>query len=125
MLDNTTNITPDALLNEAAVRLGQKCRFVTLTCLDLGGEHEIFYHFDRDYQLFNLRVMLTKGQTLPSITSVCPAAVIVENELQDLFGIKVTGLAVDFGGKLLLTDACPAAPQNKVATPAANTEVAK
>jgi len=127
MLENTTNITTDTLLSEVAVRvgIGQKCRFVTLTCLDLGETHEILYHFDRDYQLTNLRLLLPKGQELPSITSVCPAAVIVENELQDLFGVKVTGLAIDYAGRLLLAENAPAAPMNKApAAPAAKTEVA-
>ena len=115
MLENTINVTSDTLLHEAAVRVGvgQRCRFVTLTCLDLGGEHEILYHFDRDYRLTNLRLVLPKGQPLPSITSVCPAAVIVENELQDLFGITVAGLAIDYGGRLLLAENAPAAPLNK------------
>jgi len=125
MLENTINITTDTLLAEAAVRVGvgQKCRFVTLTCLDLGQEHEITYHFDRDYRLINLRLALPKGQPLSSITSVCPAAVIVENELQDLFGITVTGLSIDYGGRLLLAENAPAAPQNK--TSGQNAEVAR
>ena len=123
MLDNTINVTLDTLLSEAAIRVGQKCRFVTLTCLDLGGEHEILYHFDRDYQLSNLRLVLPKGEELPSITAVCPAAIIVENELQDLFGVKVKGLPIDYAGRLLLAETAPAAPQNK--TSAARTEVAQ
>jgi len=128
MLENTTNVTTDTLLSEVAVRAGQKCRFVTLTCLDLGGEHEILFHFDRDYTLTNLRLMLPKGQPLPSITSVCPAAVIVENELQDLFGITVSGLAIDYAGRLLLAENAPTAPLNKPsppATPTTNPEVAR
>jgi len=115
MLENTIDITTDTLLSEAALRvgIGQNARFVTLTCLDLGDRHEIYYHFDRDYQLTNLRLLLPKGQELPSITSVCPAAVIVENELQDLFGIKVMGLSLDYDGRLLLAETAPAAPLNK------------
>jgi ech hydrogenase subunit D len=40
---------------------------------------------------------------LPSITGATLAAFPYENELQDLFGIEVEGLAVDYGGNFLRT----------------------
>jgi len=123
MLENTTEVTVDTLLGEVAIRMGQKYRFVTVTCLDGGDYHEIFYHFDRDYQLVNLRLLLTKGNTLPSITGVFAAAVIVENELQDLFGIKVTDLSIDYGGRLLLAEGAPQAPLNKTRAAEAGTKM--
>lgn len=123
MLENTTDVTIASLVGEVAIRMGQKYRFVTLTCLDGGEHHEIFYHFDRDYELSNLRLLLPKGTVLPSITGVCMAAVIVENELQDLFGITVRDLAIDYKGKLLLTEGVPGAPLNKTRAADAGTKV--
>lgn len=113
MLTNTTDITTESLLKEVASRMPQGYRFVTITCLDAGDSHEIFYHFDKNYELTNLRLMLPKGQELPSISGIFFAAVIVENEMQDLFGIKVSGLAIDFGGRLVLAEGAPHAPLNK------------
>jgi len=36
--------------------------------------------------------------------------VLPENEMQDMFGLKVEGLAVDYGGKLLLGEESPLSP---------------
>jgi NADH:ubiquinone oxidoreductase subunit C len=110
MLKDTTPITADMLLKEVAARSIGGYRFVTMTCVDHGEQFEILYHFDKDYKLENLQLMLPKGTALPSITGVYFAAVIVENEMQDLFGITVTGLVINYGGKLLLAEGAPQAP---------------
>jgi ech hydrogenase subunit D len=88
-------------------------RLVTITCLDAGDAHEVLYHFDKDYVLTTLRLLLPRGQPLPSISNLFFAAALVENEIQDLFGIPVTGLAIDYQGRFLLAEAAPRAPLNK------------
>jgi ech hydrogenase subunit D len=125
MMTNITEVTTQSLLYEVALRRPQGYRFVTITCADLGDAHDILYHFDRDYKLDNLRLRLPKGQPLPSISNIYAAAMLVENEVKDLFGVNVTGLSLDFGGRLLLTEDAPKAPMNKdqaPATPAASAE---
>ena len=47
---------------------------------------------------------------MPSISGFCFAALLVENEIQDLFGIAVTGLVLDYHQHLLLTKEAPAKP---------------
>lgn len=113
MLSNTKEITPGSLVCEIAAMGPHGYRFVTLTCLDLGDKHEILYHFDKNYELCNLRLELPKGTPLPSISHVYFAAVLVENELKDLFAIDVQGMAIDFQGRLLLAEGQPAGPMNK------------
>ena len=113
MLNNIKDITPATLVSELAAMGPQGYRFVTLTCLDLGDKHEIFYHFDKGYELYNLRLELPKGTPLPSISHICFAAVLVENELKDLFAIDVQGLAIDYQGRLLLAEGAPVGPMNK------------
>jgi membrane-associated HD superfamily phosphohydrolase len=63
-----------------------------------------------DYQLTTLRLSLLKGQKLPSISDIIFAAVIVENEMKDLFGIQIKGLALDYEGRLVLSENAPASP---------------
>lgn len=63
---------------------------------------EVMVSFDRDYALRNFRVQVPRDDlTLPSITKPFLAAFTYENELQDLFGIKVTDLALDYEGNFL------------------------
>ena len=85
-------------------------RFVTMTVVDKGEEFDIFYHFDLDYEMVNCQLVLKKGATLPSISKICFAAVIVENEIQDLFGITVSNLAIDYEKHFLLSADAPAEP---------------
>ena len=80
---------------------GSGARFLTITALDLEKDFELVYHFEKGSSIINLRLKLSKKETLQSITTVYPMAFLAENELQDHFGIKVSGLNVDFGGKLL------------------------
>ena len=85
-------------------------RFVTMTVVDKGEEFDIFYHFDLDYELVTYQLILPKGAELPSISGICFAAGIVENEIQDLFGIKVANLAIDYEKHFLLSPDAPAEP---------------
>ena len=40
---------------------------------------------------------------LPSISSIYLCAVLYENEIHDLFGVQVAGIAIDFKGKFYKT----------------------
>ena len=118
MLANTRTTTPQTLLNDVAPMLPGGFRFVTVTCMDGADGHDLIYHFDKNYQLHNLRMTLPRGTTLPSISHIYTAALLVENELKDLFGLTVDGLVIDFQSRLLLAEGAPTAPQNKAAAPA-------
>lgn len=122
MLKNTREIQKADLLREAAHCLAQGYRIVTITCTDLGDAHDLLYHFDKNYELLNLRLRLPKGEELQSLSHIYFAAVIVENELKDLFGIPVKDLVIDYQGRLLLAEGAPTAPLNKSAAPAADSK---
>jgi len=114
MLNNVQEITVDRLVGEAALIKGRGCRFVTITCTDLGDVHDLIYHFDDQGELRHLRLKLPHGAPLPSLSGVFFAALIIENEIQDLFGITVTGLAIDYQGRFILAEAAPRAPFNRL-----------
>ena len=113
MLTNVTEITLPQLHPEVWSLKNTGHRFVTMTCTDLGEAHDVLYHFDKDYELRHLRLRLPRGEALPSISPLFFAAVVVENEMQDLFGITVSGMAVDYKGRFILSEGAPLAPLNK------------
>ncbi len=94
----TTRVEMPLRLNELRA---QDARFITITSLDMGDAFEVVYQFERGDRVVNLRVRAPKGEPIPSITPVYPAALLAENELTDLFGIAVSGISINFGGKLL------------------------
>ena len=63
---------------------------------------EVLVSFDKGYKLKNFRIQVPRSDfKLPSITDATLAAFSYENELQDLFGIEVEGLAINYGGNFL------------------------
>ena len=113
MLTNVKEIPVAQLHSEVWNLKRQGYRFVTMTCTDVGDAHDVLYHFDKQYELQHLRLRVPRGETLPSITELFFAAVLVENEIQDLFGVTVTGMAVDYKGRFILSEGAPAAPLNR------------
>jgi len=113
MLNNVTEISMDQLSVEVWKVKQDGYRFVTMTCTDLTDAHDILYHFDKQYVLKHLRLRLPRGAALLSISNLFFAAVLVENEIKDLFGIEFTGLAIDYKGRFILSDGAPVAPMNK------------
>ena len=92
-------------LVEAVRKLKQEgWRLVQISTTRLPEQVELTYSFDRQFELYNLRLLLpAPGARLPSISSVYWCAFIYENEIHDLFDVQVDGLAVDFHGNFYRT----------------------
>ncbi len=79
-------------------------RLVQICCTKLPDKLEVQYSFDKDYQYTSLRLTLASTEEeVPSISDIYWNAFLYENELHDLFGIKVTGIAVDYKGAFYRT----------------------
>lgn len=113
MLNNVIETTTESIPAHVWQARQDGYRFVTMTCTDLGDSHDVLYHFDKAYSLKHFRLKLPRGGILPSISSIFFAAVLVENEMKDLFGIEFSGLAIDYKGRFILSEGAPAAPLNK------------
>lgn len=105
MIENLVEITVDQLLAETSKCKYEGYRFITATSADNGDDTiDIIYHFDKDYEMKNYRVTIKKGEELPSISKIFFCAVLVENEMKELFGANITDIAVDYGGHMLLSE---------------------
>lgn len=105
MKEQIIEVTKDDIVSQADGFKAQGYRFVTMTCTELDETTlDILYHFEKDYELTHLRLSTKKDETVPSITSVYLGAFLIENEMQDQFGAKFDGIAIDFGGTLYLED---------------------
>jgi ech hydrogenase subunit D len=91
-------------------------RLVQACCTRLVADQEVNYSFDTDgqspeapdaqglHRLHTLRVRLPMTDPeLPSISQFYWSAFLYENEMHDLFGIRVKGMAVDFHGNFYTT----------------------
>ena len=78
-------------------------RLVQIGCSSLKN-FEINYSFDKNYQFKNYKVSMASVETnIPSISMIYPNAFLYENEIHDLFGIKISGISVDYKGSFYRT----------------------
>ncbi len=99
----TSPVTPETLTGQVLKLKSDGYRFVTITCNELDADSmDLIYHFDKDLVLIHLRFQVKKGATVPSISPVFFASFLVENEIDDQFGLKFSDLVLDFGGSLYL-----------------------
>ncbi|HEX2949785.1 MAG TPA: NADH-quinone oxidoreductase subunit C [Armatimonadota bacterium] len=111
MLGKVTDITTDELLNVVQTMSLEGYRFVTASCVsNPDGPFELIYHFDRDTYLTNYRLYVRKNEEVPSISKIYFCAILVENEMKELFGLNVKDIAIDYGGRMLLAEGAPTAP---------------
>ena len=96
--DKSTNIGIDSLVQEAGRLREQGYRLSQIGCSS-GRVYEINYSFEKGYEFLNLKVCLPSADTeLPSISLVYRCAFLYENEISELFGLKIAGMAVDYNG---------------------------
>lgn len=103
MLFTSTEVTTDTLL-DAAKKLEQDgFRFVTLS-QTVKDENTLilYYHFDKNMGMQHLRMEVDKTVRIPSIASIFLCALLIENETQDQFGVRFSGLPLDYDGKMYL-----------------------
>lgn len=122
MLEDRNEVGLDRLLEEVRNLKWQGFRLVTTTCLQDGENLQVLYHFDREYRLRHLQVVVPSGQAVPSISEIYPGAFLAENEMKDQYGLRVTGLPIDYQGRLFLSEEAPVAPMLKVIRDGEETE---
>ena len=97
-------ITVETLADKVKAKHKQGHRLVQISATQLPGAIELTYSFDLDSRLTNLRLTLPGEKPhLPSVSSIYLCAVLYENEIHDLFGVQVDGLAIDFKGNFYKT----------------------
>ena len=103
-LDPIEIITVETLPDKARAMREQGRRLVQISAVQLPDAIELTYSFDLDSRLTNLRLLLpVEKPGLPSISSIYLCAVLYENEIHDLFGVQVDGMAIDFKGNFYKT----------------------
>lgn len=64
---------------------------------------ELIYSFAKDQELKNIKIHLGFDEPIESITGLFEYAYLYENEMKDLFGVKVQNINLDFQGNLYRT----------------------
>ena len=89
-----------SLTDAVAARAQQGWRLITASAVPLEAGHRVLYHFERGDELEHLSVELGAGEAIPSIASAYPGSFLVENEMRELQGVEISGLEIDYHGRL-------------------------
>ncbi len=93
-------IATSELLDKVRSIIDSDHRLVQISCTKIGEQFMLDYSFDKDHKFYGIRIEIpVKDARLPSVSAVCPPAFLYENEIHDLFGIKIDNISVDFKGK--------------------------
>ena len=111
MQQEVISVSSDMLVGAVATAKVEGFRFVTMSCVELDGSSvDLLYHFDKDLALKHIRLTALKDSAVASISAVYFAAFLVENEIQDLFGIRFNGLVFDYERTLYLDEEVKVTP---------------
>ena len=95
-----------ALIENVGIMKDAGARMVQICCVkEPAGKgkatlFELHYTFDKEYQMTGYKIKIMPETEIPSITAIYPGAFLYENEMHDLFGIRVTGINIDYKGTL-------------------------
>jgi ech hydrogenase subunit D len=96
-------IEKDALLGVVSDLFAQGYRMVQIGCTTLADAYELNYSFDKDYLFKNLRITVQQQDEIQSISVIYPNAFLYENEINDLFGLNIKNISVDYKGAFYRT----------------------
>lgn len=91
-----TKVTKDELYQimqekfEAGYRLSQIC------ATSFEGYNEVLYSVNNEYLMENYKIELPLDEEIKSFSDIFPAATLYENEIKELWGVNVVGMALDY-----------------------------
>jgi ech hydrogenase subunit D len=88
------------LLTEVDALRSAGWRLVQILCISSAEGAELSYSFGLGLEMRSLRIVVPAETPLPSITSLYPAAFLYENEIRDLFGVRIERIRADWEGKV-------------------------
>ncbi len=111
-MENIKVVKKEDIVSEGKKILDAGGIFVTAVCSDVDSGLEVSYFFSTNSgtQLSCLRYTAAKGEEVPGLSGTTLATVLIENEMRELFGLKIKDLAIDFGGHMLLAHDSPETP---------------
>lgn len=100
-IETFTDIALSDLLNVANEKHSKGYRAVQVLATNTENGIDLTYTFNQDNVWENYRIQgITKEDSVPSLQQMYLCLFPFENEVVDLFGVKIDGMALDFEGRL-------------------------
>lgn len=97
-------VTTGEFLMKVMEMKAQNYRLMQAHAVSIENGYELSYTFGKDYEWVSLRLVIDENEEIPSITHIYDAAFLYENEMAELFGVKIKMISVDYHDKLYRID---------------------
>lgn len=91
-----TKITKEELYETLLDKSNNGYRLAQICAVSYEGYNEVIYSVAKEYELENYKIELPLDEEIKSFSNIFPAANLYENEIKELWGVKVVGIAVDY-----------------------------
>ncbi len=86
------------LLNYIQDKKEEGYRLVQICCTKIEEGFELNYSLSKEYDFLNYRIKINESDIVSSISFIFKYSFLYENEIKDLFGIKIKHISVDYSG---------------------------
>lgn len=101
MIEGKVIDTEPAELVEKALQIKHDgYRLIQICATRTKGGYELLYTFGKEYDMLHLRLNITEETEVMSISTIYEPAFLYENEIVDLFGVKIDLISLDYKGQL-------------------------
>lgn len=98
MYDITTVEIPELYnIMLAKQRAGYRLTQICATAFE--GYNEVIYSVSKDYTFENYKIIVPLETELTTISDFYPSAMLYENEMKELFGVKINSINLDYDNK--------------------------
>lgn len=98
-------IEPSDLINKVLEERRKNNRLIQICAVSVEGGYELSYSFAEGYDFINYRLNIAEDVEIPSIADFFPSAALYENEMKELFGVKIQHINLDYNNQLYKIDA--------------------
>ena len=91
----TVSIGPGVLKRYVKEAAAEGCRLVQIHANRTPDGYALIYSIASGYHLINLEMVISEDTEVESISGTYPAAQLYEQEMAELFGVKIVGLPED------------------------------
>ena len=94
-----TEVTKDKLYEIMEQKYNDGYRLAQILSVAYEGYNEVTYSVAKEYEMENYKINLPIDEEIKSFSDIFPAATLYENEIKELWGVKVVGMALDYHNK--------------------------
>lgn len=99
------DLSADLLPLNAVKEKSSGARLVQICAVNTEEGYDLLYSFAHTYQFLTYKVPLKEEEEIVSISDIFPSASLYENEMRELYGVKVRHMKLNYKDKLYTIDA--------------------